>query len=71
LIGQPVFPGMSARDGDLVVLAAQRGGEDLGVQPTTLAAGDHLLLQGTWQALDKHLADPQVLVVDSPELARR
>jgi hypothetical protein len=30
LIGQTVFPGMSARDGDLIVLAAQRGGEDLG-----------------------------------------
>jgi di/tricarboxylate transporter len=71
LIGQTVFPGMSARDGELMVLAVQRGGEDLGAEPTTLAAGDHLLLQGTWQALDKHLADPQVLVVDSPDLVRR
>ena len=36
-----------------------------------LAAGDTLLLQGTWNALDEHLADPDVLVVDSPELVRR
>jgi di/tricarboxylate transporter len=30
-----------------------------------------MLLQGTWTALDKHLADPEVLVVDSPDLVRR
>jgi di/tricarboxylate transporter len=71
LIGQTAFPGMTAPDGELLVLAVQRGGEDLGAAPAALAAGDHLLLQGTWQALDKHLADPQVLVVDSPELLRR
>jgi di/tricarboxylate transporter len=71
LVGQEVFPGMSARDGDLMVLAVQRGGEDLGTLPTKLAVGDHLLLQGTWQALDKHLADPQVMVVDSPDVVRR
>jgi di/tricarboxylate transporter len=71
LIGQSMFAGMTARDGDLLVLAVQRGGEDVGVGSHTLAAGDHLLLQGTWKALDKHLADPQVLVVDSPEVVRR
>lgn len=71
LIGENAFAGMSARSGDLVVLAIQRAGQDLGPGPQVLRAGDHLLLQGTWQALDKHLADPQVLVVDSPELVRR
>ena len=71
LVGQTVFPGMSARNGDLMVLAVQRSGENLPAEPIPLAAGDHLLLQGTWQALDKHLADPQVLVVDSPEVVRR
>ena len=71
LIGETVYPGMAARDGDLLIIAVQRGGEDLGPEPTRLAVGDHLLLQGTWAALDKHLADPQVLVVDSPELVRR
>ena len=71
LVGEEVFPGMSARDGDLMVLAVQRAGEDLGPLPTKLVVGDHLLLQGTWQALDKHLSDPQVMVVDSPDVVRR
>lgn len=71
LVGQTAFPGMAARDGDLMVLAVQRGGDDLGPEGTRLAVGDHLLLQGTWHALDKHLADPQVLVVDSPDVVRR
>ena len=71
LVGETVFAGMTARDGDLLVLALQRGGEDLGAGPHALAVGDHLLLQGGWRALDRHLADPQVLVVDSPEVVRR
>lgn len=71
LIGTAVFPGMTVREGDLMVLAVQRAGENLGAQPTALNAGDHLLLQGTWQALDKRLPDPQAMVVDSPELVRR
>ena len=36
-----------------------------------LAAGDTLLLRGTWAALDENLDDPAVLVVDSPGLVRR
>ena len=62
---------MVTPSGDLVVLAVQRRGEDQGPGETVLAAGDTLLLQGTWKALDEHLADPDVLVVDSPELVRR
>ena len=38
---------------------------------TTLAVGDTLLLQGTWGALDEHLDDPDVIVVDEPALVRR
>ena len=49
----------------------QRRGEDQGPKEAVLAVGDTLLLQGTWKALDKHLDDPDVLVVDSPELVRR
>jgi len=70
-VGQTAFPGMATPAGDLMILAIQRGGEDLGAGPQTLAAGDMLLLQGTWAALDKRLASPQVLVVDSPDLVRR
>ena len=71
MIGQTVFPGMVTPSGDLVILAVQRRGENLGPDETVLAAGDMLLLQGTWKALDEHLDDPDVLVVDSPELVRR
>ena len=71
LIGEQMFPGMTTPGGELMVLAVQRGGEDLGAAPTTLAPGDHLLLQGTWAALDEQLADPQMLVVDSPDVVRR
>jgi di/tricarboxylate transporter len=54
-----------------VVLAVQRNGEDVGSEETTLAIGDTLLLQGTWDALDRNLFDPGVLVVDAPEHIRR
>jgi di/tricarboxylate transporter len=71
LIGQAFHPGMVTASGDLVVLAIQRKGEVQGPAATLLAAGDTLLLQGSWDALDEHLDDPDVLVVDSPELVRR
>ena len=70
LIGETVFPGMVTESGDLVVLAVQRRGEDLPGE-TDLAVGDTLLLQGTWGALEYHLDDPDVLVVDQPSLVRR
>ena len=70
-IGEAVFPGMVTPSGDLVILGVQRRGEDLGPDEVVLAAGDTLLLQGSWQALDQRLATPEVLVVDSPELVRR
>src|SRR5262245_50828563 len=71
LIGQTMFPGMVTPSGDLIILAVQRRGENQGPKETALAVGDTLLLQGTWKALDEHLADPDVLVVHSPELVRR
>lgn len=71
LIGQPVFPGMATHEGDLIVLAVQRGGQDVAGPSTRLLAGDHLLFRGTWEALDKHFSDPQILMVDSPQMVRR
>jgi len=70
LIDEVMFPGMVTDSGDLVVLAIQRKGEELAGE-TTLAVGDTLLLQGTWGALEYHLDDPDVLVVDDPALVRR
>jgi di/tricarboxylate transporter len=70
LIGQTFFPGMVTESGDLIVLALQRAGEDL-KQGFPLAAGDTMLLQGTWSALDQRLNQAEVLVVNSPDLVRR
>jgi di/tricarboxylate transporter len=71
LVGATVFPGMLTDSGDFIVLAVQRRGETR-EDATTLAVGDALLLRGTWGALEAGLdADPDVLVVDAPELVRR
>ena len=70
LVGQTAFCGMVTESGDFVVLAIRRRDEEL-TGNCELAAGDTLLVQGTWGALDYHLADPNVLAVDPPELVRR
>ncbi len=70
-IGETVFPGMVTDSGDLVVLAVQRNGVDLGPDESVLEVGDTLLLQGKWAALDENLDDPAVLVVDAPDVVRR
>ena len=70
LVGQDVFPGMVTDSGDLVVVAIQRGGENLG--KATLQVGDVMLLRGSWGALDANIAaDPNVIMVDSPAAIRR
>ena len=61
---------MVTESGDLLILAVQRGGEEVPGK-TALEVGDTMLLQGTWSALDKRLADPEVLVVHSPDVVRR
>ena len=75
LIGQRVFPGMVTESGNLIILAMQRAGIECSDTKAhggaVLQAGDTLLLQGTWKALDVHLNDPDVLVVNSPDLVRR
>lgn len=71
LIGSSVFPGMVTESGDLVILSVTRAGEELEGVSIELEAGDALLLQGTWDALDERLAAPEVLVVNSPEVVRR
>jgi hypothetical protein len=62
---------MVTESGTLVVLAIQRRGEDLGKGEVELAAGDTLLLQGSWAAFEQNLDDPDVLVVNAPDLVRR
>ena len=70
LIGMRVFPGMVTAAGDLAVMAVQRRGEDL-VGEVTLEAGDHLLIQGSWSALQRNEGRAGVLVVDRPDTVRR
>lgn len=71
LIGLHLFPGQTTPSGDLVVLGIQRGGEDLTGANSTLRAGDTLLLQGSWDDLERHTAGPEVLAVDEPAVLRR
>ncbi|WP_104089725.1 SLC13 family permease [Arthrobacter sp. GMC3] len=71
LIGTDVFPGMVTESGSLVVLAHQRAGKSGSNDVTAVKAGDTLLLQGSWGALDKHTQDQNVLLVDSPDAIRR
>ena len=80
LVGLPMSPGSLTGSGQLVVVAIQRNGEDVGRANmnddagsvgATLQAGDHLLLQGTWQALNRLASDPDILLVDSPDAVRR
>lgn len=70
LVGNRVFPGMVTDSGDFVVLAVSRQGRHVD-EETALAVGDVLVLQGTWDALDRTVDDADVLVVDRPDLVRR
>ena len=71
LVGERVFAGMSTAGGELLVLAVQRQGDDAGPGEVVLTPGDALLVEGSWGALDEHLDDREVLVVDSPGNVRR
>ena len=63
---------MITESGDLVIVAVQRGGESLGPGEIVLAAGDAVLVRGSWEALATHLPDDDdVLVVDEPDQVRR
>jgi di/tricarboxylate transporter len=71
LIGRRVFTGMHTEDGELVVLGVQRDGRHLGPGEIELAAGDALLVQGSWPALDRRLAEGEALPVADPDAVRR
>ncbi len=71
LIGTKVYCGMATPDGDLAILAARRGDQELKGQEVTIQAGDVLLMQGTWDDLARHVEAAGVLAVDSPTMLRR
>ena len=70
LIGTTVFPGMMTEDHEVMVLSVHRGGAELVRPRLTLRAGDHLLLQGSWPALERYLDTAQLVVIDSPDVVR-
>ncbi len=72
LIGQRAYPGMRTDSGELVVVALLRGDRRIDDPTTRIAAGDTLLVRGTWRALSAQIeADDDVLVVDAPDVVRR
>lgn len=79
LIGRRVWPGMTTRDENLVILAARRGAADTenvsrgsgGVRELTLRAGDAVLVQGPWAELERYTHSPDVIAVTPPHALRR
>ena len=72
MVGASVFPGMVTDSGDLIIVAVQRRGQDMGPGAVELSPGDTMLVQGAWADLEHQIeADPGVLVVDEPQLVRR
>ncbi|MFB0832973.1 SLC13 family permease [Arthrobacter halodurans] len=71
LVGTETYPGMVTDSGALVVLAHNRPRSPRAAGRNRIEAGDTLLLQGAWSALDRHTADHNVLLVDSPDAIRR
>lgn len=79
LIGRTVCAGMTTRDENLVILGLRRG-EDDGPNASrgtavagsmTLQAGDAVLVQGPWDALDRYAASPDVIAVTAPRSLQR
>lgn len=71
LVGLQVFPGMVSPSGDLVILSAARGGETLTGKKAVLRAGDCLLLQGSWDDLERHTSSDDVIAVNPTAVLRR
>ncbi|WP_025778230.1 SLC13 family permease [Brevibacterium sp. VCM10] len=79
LIGRRVSPGMPTRNEGLVVLGVRRGDDSEPAahevtgtnDPLELRAGDAVLVQGTWDALDRYVASPDVIAVAPPQAFHR
>jgi len=76
LIGREIYPGMTTREEDLVILAVRRGGKapDAASDPnrtTTLEAGDAVLVQGPWPALERYARSRDIIAVTPPQTLQR
>lgn len=70
-VGRTVVTGMVTDPDGLVVLGVRRGDDRLGASDVVLRAGDALLLQGPWAALDALGRGQDVLVTVQPTAMRR
>jgi len=76
LVGRTIYAGMTTREEDLVILGLRRGGSDVDATHThsgelTLQAGDSVLVQGPWAALERYVRSPDVIAVTQPQTLRR
>ena len=62
---------MVTESGDLVVLAVQRQGEELGPARSRSRPATRSCSRAPWDAIEAHAGDQRVLAVDPPELVRR
>ncbi|GAA3663563.1 SLC13 family permease [Microbacterium marinilacus] len=86
-IGRRVYPGMTTVREDLVILSVRSSArsssgserasaEEPGSDPAagrgwTLRAGDAVLVQGPWDALERYVSQPDVVAVTAPRSLRR
>ncbi|WP_166866898.1 SLC13 family permease [Salinibacterium sp. ZJ70] len=78
LIGREVSVGMTTRDEELVILAVRHGGVDATEVirdemsgKTVIQAGDAVLVQGPWDALERYVRSSDVIPVTAPHVLRR
>ena len=67
LAGDTVFPGMVTPSGDLVILAVQRQGEDVGRARPCSPRATRCCCRARGRRSTRNLDDPDVLVVDPPD----
>ncbi|QAY59214.1 TRAP transporter large permease subunit [Microbacterium protaetiae] len=75
-IGRTVYAGMTTRDENLVILGVRRGDGDADVTGVhggelTLRAGDAVLVQGPWAALERYVGSSDVIAVTPPQTLQR
>lgn len=78
LIGREVCVGMTTRDENLIILAVRHGGVDAAELlrdemngMITIQAGDAVVVQGPWDALERYARSSDVIPVTSPQVLRR
>lgn len=79
LIGKAVTPGMTTQRESLIILAVRRGesggrhadGRSAASEGLRLRAGDAVLVQGPWPALERYTHSPDVIAVTAPQSLQR